>query len=497
MKLKAWISAGLISISVLSFSQDRKKIDFVEYDLPNGLHVILHEDHSTPIVAVTIMYHVGSKNEQSNRTGFAHFFEHLMFEGTQYIDRHQFDKYVEGAGGTLNANTTQDRTFYYELLPSNQLELGIWLESERLLHAKVENIGIETQREVVKEEKRQRVDNQPYGSLMYELFRRAFKDHPYKWQPIGSMEDLDAAEEADYVNFYRTFYVPHNATLSIAGDLNIEQTKKWIAGYFGSIPNGEKLDVYRDREFLSLEQFQAKYGPQLGGGIEASKNFLGDYHNFTTEEFVKKYFSKTSETWKPIPTPTVKEGLLKAEIRDTIYDNIQLPAIAIAYRTPELNHADHYAVEMLSMILSQGNSSRLNKNLVEKEKALFALSFPYPLEDPGLAIMLAMPVMGGDMKELELAVDNEISKLQTELISDEEFEKLRNMIESDFIMGNSSMAGIAESLADYYVYKHSTNLINTEIDKYMAVTKEDIKRVANTYFIQSNRVILYYLPKEG
>lgn len=497
MKLKSLVFLLLVLSATVNFGQDRKKIEFLEYDLPNGMHVILHEDHSTPIVAVTIMYHVGSKNEREGRTGFAHFFEHLMFEGTENIDRHQYDKYVEGAGGTLNANTSQDRTFYYEILPSNQLELGIWLESERLLHAKVENIGIETQREVVKEEKRQRVDNQPYGSLMYEIFRRAYTEHPYKWQPIGSMEDLDAAQEDDYVNFYRTFYVPHNATLSIAGDINLEQAKKWIAAYFGTIPNGDKLDIYRDREFLTLEKFQAKYAAQLKGR-ETSKDFLGDYDSeMSTEDFLKKYFPTASEKPKPIPAPTVKEGLLKAEIRDTVYDNIQLPAIALAYRTPELNHADHYAMDMLSMILSDGNSSRLNKNLVEQQKALFAVSFPFPLEDPGLAIMLAIPSMGGDMMELEKNIDAEIEKLQNELISDQEFEKLRNMIESNFITANSTMAGIAESLADYYTYKKSTNLINTELDKYMAVTKADIQRVAKTYFLKTNRVVLYYLPKEG
>lgn len=497
MNIKFWVLGSLLAVTTLLSAQDRKKIEFVEYDLANGLHVILHEDHSTPIVAVTIMYHVGSKNERVGLTGFAHFFEHLMFEGTENIDRHQYDKYVEGAGGTLNANTTQDRTFYYEILPSNQLELGLWLESERLLHAKVENIGIETQREVVKEEKRQRVDNQPYGSLMYEIFRRAFKEHPYQWQPIGSMEDLDAAQEKDYVDFYRTFYVPHNATLSIAGDINLEQAKTWIAGYFGTIPNGDKLDIYRDKEFLTLEQFQTKYASQLKGR-ETSKDFIGDFErDLSTEEFIKKYFPNASEKPKPIPAPTVKEGLLTAEIRDTIYDNIQLPAIALAYRTPELNHADHYAVEMLSMILSDGNSSRLNKNLVEQQKALYAVSFPYPLEDPGLAIMLAIPSMGGDLTELEKNVEAEIEKLQNELILDQEFEKLRNMIESSFIQSNSTMAGIAESLADYYTYKHSTNLINTELDKYMAVTKADIQRVAKTYFLKTNRVVLYYLPKEG
>lgn len=498
MKLKYWLAGVLFLATIAVNAQERRKIEFVEYDLPNGLHVILHEDHSTPVVAVTLSYHVGSKNEKIGRTGFAHFFEHLMFEGTQHIDRHQFDKFVESAGGTLNANTSQDRTFYYELLPSNQLELGIWLESERLLHAKVENIGIETQREVVKEEKRQRIDNQPYGSWMEEIFKRAYVEHPYRWVPIGSMEDLNAAQEEDYVNFYRTFYVPHNATLSIAGDINVEQAKKWIAAYFGTIPNGEKLDIYRDKEFLTLEQFQAKYAAQLKGR-ETSKDFIGDFErDLSTEDFIKKYFPNASEKPRPIPTPEIKEGMLKAEILDTIYDNIQIPAVFIAYRTPELNHPDRYAVDMLSMILSDGNSSRLNKNLVEKNQALFAFSFPFPLEDPGIAVMLASPAGDVTPKGLQDAIDAEVAKLQNELITDEEFGKLKNMIESDFILSNSTMAGIAESLSDYYTFhKKNTNLINTELDNYMAVTKADIQRVAKTYFVKSNRVILYYLPKEG
>lgn len=498
--MKKIISVGLMLVlggSALA-QETRRKIEFEEFDLKNGLHVILHEDHSTPVAAVTISYKVGSKNETVGLTGFAHFFEHLMFEGTTNIERHTFDKYVENAGGTLNANTSQDRTFYYVLMPSNQLELGLWLESERLLHAKVENVGIETQREVVKEEKRQRMDNQPYGSLMYEIFRRAYSEHPYRWVPIGSMEDLDAAQEKDYINFYRTFYVPHNACLSIAGDIDIEQTKKWINLYFASIPNGDKLDIYRDKEFLSLEDFQTKYAKDLGNNATKS-TFADDFSkNLSTEEFLKKYFPKASEKPHDIPRPTIKEGLLTKEIKDTIYDNIQLPAIIMAYRIPELNHPDQYAIQMLSMLLSQGNSSRFNKNLVEdQEKAMFAVSFPFSLEDPGVTLMMTMPNVGTELSDLETAIDAEIAKVQKELISDEELEKLRNMIESDFVSSNSTMAGIAETLSDYYLYQNNTNLINTEIDKYMAVTKEDIQRVAKKYFVTTNRVVLHYLPKEN
>ena len=496
MLIRIFITGTLLLSSMFTFAQ--KKIEYVEYDLPNGIHVILHEDHTTPITAVTILYKVGSKNEEVGLTGFAHFFEHLMFEGTENIDRHQYDKYVEAAGGTLNANTSQDRTFYYEILPSNQLELGLWLESERMLHAKVENIGIETQREVVKEEKRQRVDNQPYGSFMAEIFKRAYTEHPYQWTPIGSMEDLDAAQEKDYVDFYRTFYVPHNATITIAGDLDIKQTKKWIEDYFGTIPNGDKLNVYRDREFLDFNVFKNKYASKAGKKAANLEDFKKDFEGeMSTEDFILKYFPTVSEKPHTVPRPTIKEGLIQQEIRDTIYDNIQLPAVVTGYRTPELNHKDFYAVDMLTMLLSEGNSSRFNKNIVEKQQiATVAFSFPFPLEDPGIAISLALARVDVDLKDLEAALEKEVEDIQQNLISDLEFEKLRNMIESNYVSSNSTMAGIAESLADYHVYQNDTELINTELSKYMTVTKEDIKRVAATYFTKNNRVVLYYLPKE-
>jgi len=250
-------------------------------------------------------------------------------------------------------------------------------------------------------------------------------------------------------------------------------------------------------EFLSLEQFQEKYNEVLKGRA-TSKDFMGDWHNnLPTEEMIKKYFNGVSTEQHEIPRPTIKEGLLTEEIRDTVYDNIQLPAVIMAYRIPELKHKDHYAVEMLSMLLSQGNSSRFNKNVVEKQqKALAAFAFPFGLEDPGLALSLAIANMGIDLKDLEAALDAEIEDVQNNLITDKEFEKLKNMVESDFISSNSTMAGIAESLANYHVYNGSTDLINTEIEKYMAVTKEDIQRVAKKYFVESNRVVLYYLPKE-
>jgi predicted Zn-dependent peptidase len=427
----------ILFVALLStFAAQAQNIKFIEYDLPNGLHVILHEDHSTPIVAVTVLYHVGSKNEQVGRTGMAHFFEHLLFEGSENIGRGEYAKYVENAGGGLNANTTQDRTFYYDLMPSNQLELGLWLESERMLHAKVESKGIETQREVVKEEKRMRYDNQPYGNLLPEALKHAYKKHPYAWSPIGSMEDLNAAKDEDFVNFYKTFYVPNNAVLSLAGDMNVEETKKLIAKYFGDIPKGTNA----------------------------------------------------------IPRPTVKEDINTGEVRDTIFGKDELPMIVQAYHIPAQGTPEFYAVDMLNTLLSNGESSRLNRAMVEEQQlSLYCGAFTFNLEDPGLTLAFGLANMGVDPKTLEDGMNKEFDKVKEELVTEKEFEKLKNQIESTFVSSNSSMAGIAESLANYHTYYGNANLINTEIERYMKVTREDLRAAARKYYTPENRVVLYFL----
>jgi len=439
MKLRMLMLCALL-LGAWSLQAQMNKIQFVEYTLDNGLRVILHQDKTTPIVGVSVMYHVGSKNEKPDRTGFAHFFEHLLFEGSENIGRGQYSEYVQNAGGTLNANTSWDRTFYYEVLPSNELELGLWLESERMLHAKVDIKGVETQREVVKEERRERIDNQPYGSIVEKVFEKAYQKHPYKWPIIGYMKDLESATEADYKQFYADFYVPNNAVLSIAGDIDIEAAKKLVSKYFGGIPKGKK----------------------------------------------------------PVYRPEIKEPALTGETRDTIRDNIQLPAVVHAYRIPAQGTKDYYAVSMLSTLMSQGQSSRLYRSLVdEQQKALFVGNFPLSMEDPGLSIAFGITNMGVDVKDLEMAMDAEMERVQKELIPDEEFQKLRNQMENDFVTSNSTIIGIAESLANYKVYYGDANLINTEIDRYMAVTKEDIQRVAKQYFNKDNRVSLFYLPKSA
>lgn len=414
------------------------KIEFEEYELENGLKVILHQDNTTPIVAVSIMYEVGGKDSFEGRTGFAHFFEHLLFEGSENIGRGEIDDYIQSAGGALNANTSNDRTYYYEILPSNQLALGLWIESERLLHAKVQAVGVETQREVVKEERRQSYDNRPYGTLTMELYKRAYKEHPYKDPNIGYMEDLNNAEEADFQRFYKTYYVPNNAILSIAGDIDIEETRALIDKYFAGIPRGEEP-----------------------------------------------------------PRIDIVEKPLGGEVRDTVYDNVPLPALIMGYRTVARTDPDYYAISMMNQVLSQGQSSRLNKALVdEKELAVQAGSFPASSQDPGLAIAFAITRPGTtDLRPVEAAFNEEVEILQNELVSEREFQKLRNQIEVDAISGYGSVAGIAESLADNEMFLGDANLINTETQRYLDVTREDIKRVANQYYTPDNRVVLYWLPQ--
>ena len=437
-KLTGFCLLFLFSLSGILNGQFNR-IKFQEFDLENGLHVILHQDHSTPIVSVNITYHVGSKNEQPDRTGFAHFFEHLMFEGSENIDRGEFDKYVNNAGGVNNAGTSFDQTLYYETLPSNQLELGLWLESERLLHLRIDSTGVETQRNVIKEERRQRFDNQPYGSFLEEIFSNAFTKHPYRWVPIGDIQYIDEARLEEFIEFHDRFYKPENAVLVIAGDIDYEETKKLVRKYFGEIPHGGH-SIYR---------------------------------------------------------PEIKEAPQILEKRKTVYDNIQLPGLFIAYHSPALGGPDYYAVEMMQTLLAGGQSSRLYKSLVDNQQlALESSAVPLALEDGGLFIIYAIANMGVTLEEIEAAIGAEIERIKTEGLSKREFEKLVNQTENEFINQNTTMAGISTSLADYYIFFGDANLINTEIDKYLAVTAEDIVEAAKKYLVPENRVILYYLPKE-
>ena len=429
----------VILITLVSYSLNAQKIDFTEYDLENGLHVILHQENAAPVVTVSVMYQIGAKDEVDGRTGFAHFFEHLLFEGTKNIERGKWFDIVSANGGSNNANTSQDRTYYYETFPSNKLEIGLWMESERMLHPIIEQIGVDTQNEVVKEEKRQRIDNAPYGKIIYRtgIDNHLFKVHPYGRSVIGSMEDLDAANLDEFIDFNNQYYNPNNAVLVVAGDINIEETKELIEKYFGPIPN-----------------------------------------NAEPNERVE------------IVEPPITETRYVTE-----YDpNIQIPAFVFSYITPKSTDKDAYVLDYISTILTGGNSSRMYKRMVEDEKvALQVLAFGQAVQDYGTYTMGALIKGEPDWDQLRDTMDDEIKSLQTELISDKEFQKLQNTFETAFVESNSSVEGIAASLATYNMLQGDTNRINQQLDIYRSITKEDIKRVAKTYLNPYQRLELKYL----
>ncbi|SHG10750.1 M16 family metallopeptidase [Dysgonomonas macrotermitis] len=414
-------------------------IDYDEYTLDNGLHVILQQDNSAPVVTTAVMYHVGAKDENPERTGFAHFFEHLLFEGTENIARGQWDKIMAANGGTGNANTTDDRTYYYETFPSNNLELALWMESERMFHPVINQIGVDTQREVVKEEKRARMDNAPYGRLWEVIKSNLFTKHPYRWAPIGSMEHLNAATLDEFKEFFKNFYMPSNAVLVIAGDFDKEQTKKWVNEYFGSIPSISRPE-------------------------------------------------KTKYVEDPITT----------QINATAEDpNIQLPMLLNAYRTPSMKERDARVLDMISSILSDGKSSRLYKRLVDKDKlALEAASFNLSEEDYSAYIIYAIPMTGKTLAEVQTVIDEEIAKVCTELISEREFQKIQNQYENSAVSQNATSEGIAHNLASYYLLYGDTKLINTEIDIYRSITREEIRSVAQKYLQPNQRVVIDYVPQK-
>ena len=433
---KISLAAFTLFSTYMGFAQE---VEFTEYELDNGLDVILHKDNTAPVVTVGVMYHVGAKDEEQGRTGFAHFFEHLLFEGTENIARGEWFNIVAANGGSNNANTTQDRTYYYETFPSNNLKLGLWMESERMFHPVINKIGVDTQNEVVKEEKRTRIDNAPYGKIIYStgISPYMFDKHPYKNSVIGTMEDLDAAKLEEFKSFFDKYYGPNNATLVVTGDIEVEQTKNWIKNYFASIPSKPEIERVNIKE------------------------------NPITEEITAKEYDS----------------------------NIQIPAKLYVYRTPSMKERDAYVLDMISSILTDGKSSRMYKKMVDENKeALQVLAFPRSQEDYGMYVMGALAMGETPLDQLGKSMDEEVKKLQTELISEKEYQKLQNKFENRFVNSNSSVEGIAASLATYHTLYGNTDLINDEIEIYRNITREDIKEVANKYLKKNQRLNLDYLP---
>lgn len=410
-------------------------IDFVEYDLPNGLHVILHSNKSAPVVSTYLLYHVGSKNERADRTGFAHFFEHLMFEGSENIQRGQIDKLVSAAGGNLNASTSFDRTDYHFNLPANQLGLALWIESERMMHGKVEGVGVETQRQVVKEERRLGTDNAPYGTLFENLAAQVFQGTPYEWTPIGSAQYIDQAKLDEFREFYHRFYIPNNATLVVAGDFDVEAVKKQIADYFGPIPSGKPVE---------RPQFEVK--PQ------------------------------SAPQEKTVSLPTTP-----------------LPAVVHAWRAPSETDADAPAVELLGDILGTGRSSRLYERMVRGEQAASEIEvFPYFLEKGGMIGVFAIGNPKTPLEKLDRIINEEIANIRDCGVSAEELQKVKNLKLRELASSYATMQNRARNLAHYHVMFGDTKAINHQWERYQKLTPEAIQAAALKYLTPQGVNVLHY-----
>ncbi|MCS7169014.1 MAG: insulinase family protein [Candidatus Kapabacteria bacterium] len=410
-------------------------IRFTEFTLANGLHVILQQDTSAPVVATVLHYKVGSRNEEPHRTGFAHFFEHLMFEGTEHIPRATIDKYIEQAGGSLNAFTSFDATVYHFQLPAHQLPLALWIEAERMRRLRIDSVGVETQRGVVKEERKMRYDNSPYGGWMEQMFARLFAASPYGWTPIGASQHIDSARIDEFVQFYNTYYHPSNAVLVITGDMDPQQTRQLVEAYFGHYPRG------------------------------------------------------------PEPPPlSFHFSPLEGEQRDIVLDpKAPQPAVFIGWRGPKAGSPDAYAMEMLLDIIAQGESSRLYRRLVDETGIATQVSaFLYDLQYAGAIMAIGIAAPEKAIGEVEREMLEVIERVKREGVTEAEFQKARNMREARFVTGKKAALEKALVLAAYWATFGDANLINTELERYLRVTRQDLQRVAQTYLTDA-RIVLTYL----
>ena len=446
----AWLAcACLVSIASLSLAAALSapagrlpaqsfELAFKEYKLKNGLRVILAEDHSAPTFSICVTYNVGSRDERPGRTGFAHLFEHILFQGSENVGKGEHLILVQNNGGRANGTTNPDRTNYYETLPANQLELGIFLEADRMRAPNITQANFDNQRLTVQEERRQSYDNRAYGKTYEAIIETAYDGFAYKHSTIGSMEDLNAATLSDAAEFFRTYYAPNNAVLSLVGDFKTEAALKLIKKYFENIP-----------------------------------------------------------AQAPPPAPDVAEPEQKAERRKTIEDNFAPTArIDMVYKIPPGDSADWYALGVVGQVLSHGTSSRLHQKLVkEKEIAQSVSAGPDERRGPSLFWFSLGARPGSDLAVLEKLVYDEIERLQHEPIADWELDKVRMQLRREQAEQLYSTRRRANSLGHYAVYYDNPNLINTVWQKYQNVEKGDLQRVAKKYFNESNRTVIITMPK--
>ena len=432
------VSAAVIALAPSIDAAVRPpRLDYTTTTLSNGMRVVFLEDHSTPIVHVEMWYHVGSKNERPGRTGFAHLFEHMMFKGSKNVGPEGHPSYVSSVGGQSNAYTTEDATVFWETVPSQYLPLVLWLEADRLGSLRIEAPVFRTEREVVKEERRMRVENQPYGRLQEIISDQAFTVHPYKHPVIGSMKDLEAASIDDVRDFFNTYYVPNNATAVVVGDFDTKEAARFVEQYLGRVPKSNA----------------------------------------------------------PVPRDIPKEPPQTREKRVTLHEEWPLPAVVVAYHITYDGHPDSYPLHVASKILSDGQSSRIYRKLVyEKGIALAAFGGGNIIEQPNLFFAVAIVQPGHTTEEASNALIAELDRLRNEPISEQELRQAKNQFARDYILGRESVKDKAETLGHAAVIHDDLKTADGEFEIFENITTADVQRVARTYFTPENRLVLTILP---
>jgi zinc protease len=435
--LAAACALVLAAAAIPSAAVRPPKLQYEITTLPNGLTLVLSEDHSTPIVHLNLTYHVGSKNEKQGRTGFAHLFEHLMFKGSKNVQPEAHTSMVSSVGGQSNAYTTDDETVFWETVPAQYVPMILWLEADRMATLRIDKDTFTNERDVVKEERRMRVDNQPFGRLNEIIYDQAFTVHPYKHATIGSMADLEAASVDDVRDFYQTYYVPSNATMVLVGDFDSTQAIQLVNQYLGRVPKASR-DVPRD---IPTEPVQAK------------------------------------------------------EKRVTLQEPWPLPAVVVAYHITFDGNPDSYPLHIAAKVLSDGQSSRIYKKLVyESQMAVAAFGQANLIEDPNLFYAVAIVQPGNKTEDVANALIAEMEKLKDTPITDRELQRTKNQFARDYILQRESNQSKAGVLAHAVVIHRDIKTADGEFEIFQNTTAADVQRVARTYFKPENRLVLTLMP---
>src|SRR3954465_11422513 len=436
----ALIAAGVLVAPASQAAVRPPKLDYTMTTLPNGMNVVFLEDHSTPIVHLQMWYHVGSKNEKPGRTGFAHLFEHMMFKGSKNVEPEGHPSYISSVGGQSNAYTNEDATVFWETVPAQYLPLILWLEADRPPSPRVEEKVFKTEREVVKEERRMRIENQPYGRLQEIIADQAFTVHPYKHPVIGSMKDLESASVDDVREFFQTYYVPNNATAVLVGDFDSKEALALVTQYLGRVPASDK----------------------------------------------------------PVPRDIPKEPVQTKERRATITEEWPLPAAVVAHHITFDGNPGSYPLHIASKVLSDGQSSRIYRKLVyEKGIALAAFGGGNIIEDPNLFFAVAIVQPGHTTEEAATSLIEELDRLRTEPLPAAELQQAKNQFARDYILGRETDQNKAEVLGHAVVIHNDIKTADGEFDIFQNLTTADVQRVAKSYFTPENRLVLTIMPKGG